>query len=800
MSFSLLTDGVANLYWLNKIQPQDRAVVGDRAFYLSDLIQRGYPVLSGFVVSAKIYTEFLETIDWLEPILVDFPTSSLHLDVRDPRQLQTIAQRIRHQIITSRFSSKLRSILESALKTINTQAVMFHLDLVSPSVATNGLFDPVMSWTTIEAVELSLKQSWAELFRARNLLYWQRKGIKLEQLKPTILVQSIPETIASGSVQISPESWEIKATWGLELAIFWGQTYPDSYHIHPETTEINYQRLGYKTIAYYLKLSEQVHPLESTTQWRSFAQSSLSDLHNPVEAKLLIPEKYQEPVLQADQLQSLIELTQQITTLVGRYWLLEWKLCENEFFLSRISPVNAEAILLNNYSPTTEEPSPHLKGIAASSGRTMALAALIVQGSNSQKSQFSKGAILVVPNITPELLPLLKNASGLVTEQGGMTGHGAILARELGIPAVIGVPNATEQIKMGESLLVDGDRGEVHRIQNPNMTTDQNSSIWETKPHFSSGVLRVPIATQLMVNLSQASSLEGLNSLPIDGIGLVRSELMALDVLDSAIASVDFSQWLEPPHQSQFLQRMTEALKALATTIAPRPLFYRALDLREFHQEARPLWNGENSELAVLSRFSHCEHQSPKLYSTLFELELAVLTQLYQSGCDHINLILPFVRSVEEFSIYRRCIEQMGLTQNPRFKIWIMAEVPSVIFLLSDYIQAGVQGISIGTNDLSQFILGIDRNQTHTPAHLNPLHPAMLKAMQHLISTAKSANIPCSICGDAPVLYPELIEHLVRWGVTSISVNLEAVEYTHLAIAKAEQLLILEHSRSRLKE
>ncbi|WP_049561067.1 putative PEP-binding protein [Limnoraphis robusta] len=795
MSFSLSTDGVENLYWLHKIQTTDRSVVGDRAFYLGHLIQRGYPVLPGFVVSAKIYGEFLETIDWLEPLFVDFPTSSLHIDVNNPRQLQAIAQRIRHQIITSKLSSQLRSTLQSGLQTINAQAVMFHPDLILPSVPTSGLFDPVISWTTIDGIELGLKQAWAELFRARNLLYWQRKGVKLEQLKPTVLVQSIPQAIASGSIRIDAEFWEIRATWGLELAILWGQTHPDHYQIHPQTREVQQQRLGYKTITYRLKSSETREFSDLDSQWTGFAQSSLSPLKSPVEAKLLSPEEHQEPVLKPAQLQSLIELIEPIATDLGTSGLIEWTFCEScEFYISQVCILDSCLIAQDQPVVDSEPSSADLKGIAASAGQRLGKA-YIPTASGVQTHLFPTGSILVVPTITPELLPLLKHAGGLVTEQGGMTGHGAILARELGIPAVIGVPSATEQIKMGESLLVDGDRGEVHRIQDPNMTTDQNSSIWKTKPHFSQDILRVPIATQLMVNLSQSSSLERLKDLPIDGIGLVRSELMALDVLGSAIASVDFSQFLQPQYQSQFIETMTEALQRLAATIAPHPLFYRALDLRDFHQEVRPLWGAENSELAVLTRSSNCEHHSPKLYSTLFELELAVLSQLYQSGCDNIRLILPFVRSVEEFSIYRHCIEKTGLTHNPRFQIWIMAEVPSVIFLLSDYIKAGVQGISIGTNDLCQFILGIDRNQTHPPAHLNALHPAMLKAIQQLISTAITAKIPCSICGDAPVLYPELIEHLIRWGVTSISVNLDAVEKTYLAIARAEHLLMLEHSR-----
>lgn len=805
MSFSLsaIVNGVENLYGLHEIAPSDREVVGDRAFDLANFMQRGHSVIPGFVVSANIYRKFLETLDWREPLFVDFATSSLHIDLKDPRQLQAIAQRIRHQILTSRLSSQLRTSLQSALKTLNTQAFRFHLSLSSPSIPTDGLFDPVMSWANLDDVEQGIKQAWAELFRARNLLYWQHNNIQLEQLQPTLLVQLIPEAIANGSVQINPEFWKIQVSAGLDLADLWGQTHPDSYDLDPQTQTLQVQHLGYKIISYHLKSSRNTQQRDQDAQWREFAQCSLSPVQSPIAVKL--SKSPQDPVLNSEQLRSLIEFIQPIATDLGPSGLIEWTLSElGEFALWSICIPNGISRLQENLEAKSEASASDFKGVAASAGQAMGTAYVMRTPEAVQAHLFPTGSILVAKTITPDLIPLLKRVGGLVTEQGGMTGHGAILARELGIPAVIGVSEATEQIKMGESIWVDGDRGEVYRVSSRNWMQDQYSSTVDTnleiKPIFSENLLQVPIATQLMVNVSQSSSWQRLQSaknLPIDGVGLVRSELMVLDVLDSGDAS-DFSQWLEPQNQSKFIEAMAKDLQKISATIAPRPLFYRALDLREFHGSVRPFWHGEESELIALTRFfnNQINAQNQNQYSTLFELEIAVLNTLYQSGADNIRLVLPFVRSVEEFKVYRSYIERTELIHNPRFQVWIMAEVPSVVFLLSEYIQAGVQGIAIGTNDLSQFLLGIDRNQTHKPAHLNELNPAMLKVIQQLITEARTAQIPCSICGDAPVLYPELINHLIRWGVTSISVNPDALERTYLAIARAEKLLMLEHSRS----
>ena len=156
---------------------------------------------------------------------------------------------------------------------------------------------------------------------------------------------------------------------------------------------------------------------------------------------------------------------------------------------------------------------------------------------------------------------------------------------------------------------------------------------------------------------------------------------------------------------------------------------------------------------------------------------------------------MPLVRSVEEFSVYQYWVKQAGLTQNPSFQLWMMAEVPSVVFMLPDYVKAGAQGISIGTNDLTQLLLAVDRDQVLSNSSLNARHPAVLRAIQQLIAGARTAGIPCSICGQAPAQYPEIIDLLVEWGITSISVDVHDVESTYLAIARAEQGLLLEAAR-----
>jgi pyruvate,water dikinase len=379
-----------------------------------------------------------------------------------------------------------------------------------------------------------------------------------------------------------------------------------------------------------------------------------------------------------------------------------------------------------------------------------------------------------VQSITPDWLPLLKKAAGVVAEQGGLTCHAAILARELGIPAVVGATGATQLLVSGKTFLIDGDRGEVYALESQVTATPEVTPVAETPP------LSAKITTKLMANLSQISSLEKAANLPLDGVGLLRSELMLLE----ALRGQHPQEWINSGRQLELGAIMAELVGQFAEAFAPRPVFYRSLDWRshEFPSFTGNLSRPPETNPILGWRGTFSYQQDP----ALFDLELRALAQVQQLGYHNLRLLLPFVRTVEEFSFCRQRVELAGLTQDAQFELWIMAEVPSVIFLLPDYVQAGVQGISIGTNDLTQLLLGVDREQAQMATVFNERHPAVIRAIQQLIQLAKQAGIPCSICGQAPAQYPEMVEQLVQWGITAISVELDAVERTYSAIARAE--------------
>ncbi|MEA5502979.1 putative PEP-binding protein [Halotia wernerae UHCC 0503] len=771
------------LYWLDQIKLQDRAQVGDKAFYLSRIMQRGYPVVPGFVVSAEVLRQFLETLNSSESLVADLPYSSLHLDVANWRQLQQVAGRLRQEIMAATVPPQWVSAIFQATRAWESNYLILRPTLALSTVMqglgnTSGLLESIFCYCHEEAIAKALKHTWSQLFRAKSLLYWQRLGISLQQINLAVLVQPVQNAIASGLINANSSGWKIEATWGLGVAITEGDVLPDTYYLQHDTGVVLERHLGNKMLAYRF---DHGTPVDAS---HSILRSVLIADNTGISAYVLEEAQQKQYALQEEYLQQVITLGNQLVSELGKHFAAEWTISDSapapKLYLTQVS------------SPQSAIPNlQFIKGLGAAGGRVTATA-YVIANSQQKPEKFPKGVILVVKALTPDWLPLLQQVAGIITQQGGLTSHAAILARELGIPAVVSAADATTFIQNGERLLLDGDRGEVYRIRVDKEKEVENQELHHfitPSPHPLITPNLPMIATQLLVNLSQPSLVEQVQSLPVDGVGLLRSELMLLSTLEGQHPQ----SWLLSGRQAELLELWSEQIMRFARSFAPRPVFYRSLDWRspDFPSHANSPQSALQSILGDRGTFSYIRNPE------VFELELAALAAVQKAGYSNIHLLLPFVRSVAEFSFCRQKAEQIGLTQVSQFQLWIMAEVPSVLFLLPEYVKAGVAGISIGTNDLTQLLLGVDREEGQLATVFNERHPVVMSAIAQLIKMAKSAGIPCSICGQAPALYPEIIDQLVQWGITSISVEPEAVERTYQAIARAEQRLILTMARNQ---
>lgn len=806
------------LHWLGQIPLADRAAVGDGAFYLSRLGEKGYPILPGFVVPAQAFRGFLETIDWLEPLFTDFSTSSLHLDINNPRQLQAIAQQIRQVFQATELAPNWLEVLEAALEALRQQAAgdlstlvlrpsigLAHVSDSFPNLQAQSLIEPRMCAGNGHALATALKELWASAFRAQTLLYWQRSGIDLQHIQLAVMVQPVQSAIASGFLEMSHQQLALQACWGHEWALRRGEVSPDCYWVEPSEGTTLYQP-GWKPVAYGLE-TEIPHASPALEQWLP-------------EPSLLMPyvldsAHQNRMVLSGDTLDQVIRLGLRLNLAFGSSFRWTWVLGQQgtvpRLYLSQVDaaiaapePMTGQARSLSAFetaprtaglSPKIHPESPVLQGIAAAPGRAIA-PVHVVASPDQPLSPVPPGSIWVAAAIHPDWLPSLRQAAGIIAEQGGRASHGAILARELGIPAVVGAAGALAAVQAGETLLLDGDRGVVYRSQPTQSPGDDLDLAQVTFPNGQRRDLISPVpahpgklpptATQIWAAVSQLSSLERLRDQPVDGIGLLRSELMAADLL----AGRSLADWLQSPEE--LVSRFAERIERFAVAIAPRPLFYRSLDLRS-HEF--PHLVGEDASLnPVLGQRGAYRYQA---YPQLFELELAALGKVMERGLDNVRLLLPFVRSVEEFRFCHQRVEAAGLRRQAAFQLWIMAEVPSVLLLMADYVEAGVQGFSIGTNDLTQLLLGADRDDAALAQAYTAQHPAVRRAIAQILQTARQHQVPCAVCGQAVVDFPDLIADCVQAGATALVVEPEAIAATQRALYQAEQQLLLKWAQQQ---
>ncbi len=808
-----------SVWELAELHHVDRTLVGDKAYGLGMLAQRGYRTLPGLCISAWTFRQFLQAIHWPEPLFADLPDSALYLDVNNPRQLQAIARQIRQAIITTPLWEGWSEALTARMQGWDAPAV-----IVRPSIAVQSGYDAVLasrirgllpsSTCAIDADALShsVRHVWAELFRAKSLFYWQRSRLPLNLINLGLLVQPMYGAIAAGEVQTSPSQVLIRATWGEGYGLVNGNVESDRYTLNFSNGVVQSQHISVKPAAYRLTLPTSAPPSPAP-----------APLGRPlIQRQAIALSEQHQPVLSAEHLASLWHTACHLQQELGHMLDLEWVQLPSmpgrpNWAITQITPrldgrqsdrPGAIAPELSTSNPIEPIASSHqlktsprhtqgykqetykedltpLTGQAAAPGTCLGRVWLwnsSVAPSISPDSQ--DPMVLVLPAMAPESLPWVQHAGALITEQGGMTSHAAIVAREMGIPAVVAVANGMQHLANGDWVCVDGDRGVVTRL--PAHASSHRFLPQLTRaiaPNAPAEQTQAPVtATAVLLNLSQPQHVADAAALPVDGIGLLRGEHLLMQILEER----SLQDWRSHPTAATQLARQ---IQVFTTALAPRPVFYRTADLRSHEFGAAHHAPPEHNP--ILGLHGTLSYQ---IDPHLFELELSALRQVQQAEQQNLHLLLPFVRTVEEFVWCRERVAAAGLLA-AGCELWGMAEVPSMLFLIPDLVQAGMQGISIGSNDLTQLMLAVDRDHVPADSPYNAAHPAVWRAIQHLVRAAAQAGIPCSICGEAPVLHPQMIADLVHWGITSISVAPAAVAHTRWAIAQAERSLRLDVAR-----
>jgi pyruvate,water dikinase len=763
--------------WFTDLDSTDLPSAGGKGANLGAMTRAGLPVPPGFVVTVDAYRRVLEADDVRNAIAERLK----HLNVDDPVQLRRTAESVQALVRRTAVPDDVRTAVLDAYRELSKQAGTDQAIVAVRSSATvedtalasfAGMFESFLNVRGADELVRRIKDCWTSSFGARVLFYRIKQGM-VETAPVAVVVQLMIDAQKSGVLfTVNPATGNrstlvIEAAWGLGEVVVGGQVTPDHYEVDKETLTVVRKTIGHKAF----KLARDERTGETT--------------------RVDLPrEQAEAEVLTEAEIRALAELGVQDERHYKRPQDAEWAIADSKIYLVQTRPVTAlertpSAEGVPGRTPPPEPGRILLRGLGASPG--VAAGTVRVLSAPTEGDKLRAEEILVTARTAPDWVPLMRRAAAIVTEAGGMTSHAAIVSRELGVPCIVGAHDATHTLTDGMVVTVNAREGTVVAGR---VTEARAAGTPVPAPSVVPAPVTMVTATRLYVNLGEPELAARVARQPVDGVGLLRAEFMIL----SALGKRHPRLLLEQRKEDELVDRLAEGLRAIGSAFHPRPVVYRAMDFRS--NEFRGLEGGERfepEEANPMIGYRGCYRYTRE--PDLFALELRAIARV-RTDLPNIHLMIPFVRTGWELRSCMRAVGESGLRDDRYFQVWVMAEVPSVVTWLEEYVHAGVTGVSIGSNDLTQLVLGVDRDSEGLAPLYDERDRAVLEAIRAIIHEARRLGITSSICGQAPSTFPEYAEMLVRWGIDSISVNPDAVDRTRQHIAAAEQRILLERSRN----
>lgn len=772
------------LLWFEQLERKDVDIVGGKSSSLGEMTAKtDVPVPYGFATTAYAYRYFIKESGLEEKMrsilseLTDVENSALLRDVsarlRDAIMAEKMPQDLQDAIGAAYVELGKRVGEENPYVAVRSSATAEDL----PDASFAGQQDTYLNVQGAETIIAKVKECYASCFTDRAVYYREKQGFDHIEVALSAVVQMMVFSKTSGvmfTVNVATgddNNILIEAAFGLGEYVVQGTVTPDNYTISKHDHKIIDRCVNEQDIMLVRKKGGDCEEVQVPEELRKV--QTLTD----------------------EQILELADYAKKIEKHYGCYMDMEWGVDERtnkiwilqarpETVWSRRNKEGGAKVQESKSMPTTDH-KVIVKGLPASPGKVSGRVHVILDP--SRIDEFKEGEILVTEMTAPDWVPAMKKAKAIVTDSGGMTCHASIVSRELGIPCIVGTKSrgeaATVTIPDGIDVTIDATHGVVYEgIIEEAKKENQAGAAVAVAEYFP------PTGTKVYMNLGDPELAEKYSSLPCDGIGLMREEFIWTTYIHEHPLYL-----IKTGHPEKVVDQLAEGMRQVCQAMAPRPVTLRFSDFKS--SEYRDLKGGDEFEpyepSALLGWRGASRYYDPK-YIEAFKLECQAVVKVREEfGLKNLNVMIPFCRNVEECEKVVKIMAECGLERGKDFKVWLMAEIPSNI-ILADQFNKYVDGYSIGSNDLTMLVLGCDRDNDTVSHIYDERNLAVRRAVRHLIEVAHSEGKTVSICGQAPSVYPEFCEFLIKSGIDSISVNPDTVKFTKKLVAQVEQRVMLD--------
>jgi pyruvate,water dikinase len=749
---------------LNK---SDIGIAGGKGANLGELTQAGIPVPPGFVVTAGTYEKFMEDSGINDKVLDILD----NIDINDTKALQAAAEEIKSIIIETPIPEDMIMFIKEAYNQLCQKVGEDDTDVAIRSSATAedlpeasfaGQQDTFLHVSGDDEVIEYIRKCWASLFEARAIFYREENNFEHSKVLIAVVVQKMAIADKAGVMfTVNPSTGEeialIEGSWGLGEAVVSGDVTPDNYQVDKANNEIINVTISDKKVMY-------------------------TNDESGTSVKVEVPDELRkERVLSDEELIELTEMGKRVQAHYGEPMDTEWAFERNNLFLLQARPITTLGDAPEEGDDSGVEGDVLVRGLGASPGIASGEVKIVLDIDELDK--IKEGDVMVTTMTTPDMVPAMRRASGIVTDEGGVTCHASIISRELGIPCVVGTGDATTTLKENTGVTLDGKKGLVF---------EGITEVKEEAAQVATVAAEAPIltVTEVKANVSMPEAAERAAATGADGVGLLRTEHLMLT------AGVHPGKFIADGNEDELIDTIAENVQIVADAFYPKPVWYRTLDAPT--DEFITLEGGENEPREHNPMLGWRGIRRELDQPEILKCEFKAIKKLHEKGYTNIGIMIPLSQSPEELIKAKALCAEVGFIPHKDVDFGMMVEIPAAAIIIEEYLKIGVDFVSLGTNDLTQYTLAVDRNNEFVAKHYTEEHPAVMKLIERTIKKCAEAGVTCSICGQAGSV-PHIVEKLVKFGITSVSSNADAIAEVRKTVARAEQKIILEAARKRLE-